>query len=364
MGQIAYEAGISQKLYNVGYKLFGRVRGGLAMGTIAACAAFAACCGSSPASAATMGAVALPEMRRYKYSDELATASVAAGGSLGILIPPSVILIIYGIMAEQSIARLFIAGILPGIGLAILFIVAIYIVTLTRPQVGPAGPRTSFKEKVLGLLGGVGETVAIFVLIIGGLFWGFFTPSEAGAIGASGMLLLAFGRRKVTWRGLRDAFAETIKTSSMIYLIIGGATVFGHFLATTRLPFVAANWIAELDLPRTAIMFLMILVYLIGGCVMDAMALLLLTIPIFFPVSQALGYDPIWFGIILVLVMEMATITPPIGLNVYVIKGVAKDVPLETIFRGIVPFLLADIVMVSLLICVPQFALFLPTLMD
>jgi tripartite ATP-independent transporter DctM subunit len=363
MGQIAFHAGISEKLYMTGYKLFGRVRGGLAMGTIAACAAFAACCGSSPASAATMGAVALPEMRKYDYSNELATGSIAAGGSLGILIPPSVILIIYGIMAEQSIAKLFIAGIIPGIILSCLFIFTIYMLTLMRPRIGPAGPASSFEEKIKAVLGGIGEPLAIFILIIGGLFLGFFTPSEAGAVGASGMLVIALTRRKLSWRGLLAAFGEALQTSAMILLIIAGATVFGHFLASTRLPFSAASWVTGLDLPGSVIMLLIIFVYLIGGCVMDAMALLLLTIPIFFPVSQALGYDPIWFGVIIVLVIEMATISPPVGINVYVLKGIAKDIPLETIFKGIVPFLIAEIVMVILLLFFPVLAIFLPGLM-
>lgn len=363
MGQIAFQAGISEKLYQTGYKIFGRVRGGLAIGTILACALFAACCGSSPASVATMGTVALPEMRRYKYGDQLAAGCIAAGGSLGILIPPSVILIIYGILTEQSIAKLFIAGIVPGIVLAAFFMAAIYIVTLIRPELGPRGEATTLKEKLTGIVGGVGDAIAIFILIIGGLFFGFFTPSEAGAIGVLGMLVLALAKRKLTWKGLSEALGETLKISAMIFLIIAGAMVFGHFLAITRLPFEISAWVVDLDLPRTLIIFLIILVYLVGGCFMDAMALILLTIPIFFPVSQALGYDPIWFGIMIVLVVEMACITPPVGINVYVMKGVAKDIPLETIFRGIVPFLIVEVILVILLICVPEIVLFLPDLM-
>ena len=363
MGQIAFQAGISEKLYQTGYKIFGRVRGGLAIGTILACALFAACCGSSPASVATMGSVALPEMRRYKYGDQLAAGCIAAGGSLGILIPPSVILIIYGILTEQSIAKLFIAGIVPGIVLAAFFMAAIYIVTLIRPELGPRGEATTLKEKLTGIVGGVGDAIAIFILIIGGLFFGFFTPSEAGAIGVLGMLVLALAKRKLTWKGLSEALGETLKISAMIFLIIAGAMVFGHFLAITRLPFEISAWVVDLDLPRTLIIFLIILVYLVGGCFMDAMALILLTIPIFFPVSQALGYDPIWFGIMIVLVVEMACITPPVGINVYVMKGVAKDIPLETIFRGIVPFLIVEVILVILLICVPEIVLFLPDLM-
>ena len=364
MGQVAYHVGISQKLYTAGYKVFGRVRGGLAMGTIAACAAFAACCGSSPASAATMGTVALPGMRRYGYADELATGCVAAGGSLGILIPPSVILIIYGILTEQSIAKLFIAGIIPGIALSLLFIAAIFVVTTISPEMGPAGEATTWRQKAAAVFGGVGETLFIFALIMGGLFAGVFTPSEAGAVGAVGICIIALVKRSMGWQKFYLSLGETLKTTAMILLIIAGATVFGHFLATTRLPFVAADWVASLDLPRSFIMLLMVAVYLVGGCVMDGMALLLLTTPIFFPVSEALHYDPIWFGIIIVLVIEMATITPPVGINVYVIKGVAKDVPLQTIFKGIFPFLLAEILMVIILLALPEVALFLPGLMS
>jgi len=363
MGQIAFHAGISEKLYQTGYKIFGRVRGGLAIGTIVACALFAACCGSSPASVATMGSVALPEMRRYKYSERLATGCIAAGGSLGILIPPSVILIVYGILTEQSIAKLFIAGIVPGILLTALFIAVIYIVTLINPELGPSGQATTLKEKISAIFTGVGEAIAIFILIVGGLFFGFFTPSEGGAIGVLGMLVIAVAKKKLTWRGFSEALGETLKISTMVFLIIAGATVFSHFLAITRLPFEISDWVAGIELPRILIMSMIILVYLIGGCFMDAMALIILTIPIFFPVSQALGYDPIWFGILIVVVVEMACITPPVGINVYVLKGVAKDIPLETIFRGIVPFLIVEVILVIILICTPKVALFLPGLM-
>jgi C4-dicarboxylate transporter DctM subunit len=363
MGQIAFAAGISEKLYKTGYKIFGRMRGGLAIGTIMACALFAACCGSSPASVATMGAVALPEMLRYGYDKKLAVGSIAAGGSLGILIPPSVILIVYGILTEQSIAKLFIAGILPGVLLAILFIVTIYVMVSIDPELGPSGPSTSLRDKLRGLLGGVGESLLIFVLIIGGMFFGLFTPSEAGAVGVIGMLCIAILTRKLTWTGLISALGETLKITAMIFLIIGGATVFGHFLASTRLPFSMASWVVGLHLPRYVIMFLIIFVYMVGGCFMDAMALILLTIPIFFPVSQALQYDPLWFGVIIVLTVEMACITPPVGINVYVLKGVAKNVPLEVIFKGSAPFLIAEALLVAILFLIPELALFLPGLM-
>jgi tripartite ATP-independent transporter DctM subunit len=364
MGMIAFHSGISQRLYHAGYVLFGRVRGGLAMGTILACAAFSACCGSSPATAATMGAVSLPEMRRYKYSDALATGCVAAAGSLGILIPPSITMVIYGIMTENSIGKLFVAGMIPGIVLTILYIITVAIITAVRPEmVGPPAPSTTLREKLQAVLGSVGETLAVFVLIMGGLFLGFFTPTEAAAAGAAGLLLLALARRQLAWKGFVAAVASSLSTTAMIMLIIAGATIYGHFLALTRLPVVAAEWVLGLGWHAYAVMLVVAGIYFIGGCVMDSLALLLLTLPIFYPVTQQLGFDPIWFGVMIVIFMEMAVITPPVGINVYVIKGVAGDVPLGTIFKGIVPFLIAEIVMVFLLLFFPQMATYLPSLM-
>ncbi len=363
MGQLAHQSGISRKLYVAALAVFGRTRGGLAIATIAASAAFGACCGSSPASAATMCSVALPEMRRLGYNDSLATGSIAAGGGLAVLIPPSVIMIIYGIMTGQSIAKLFVAGILPGIVLTVLYIIAIIIITRIDPSLGPGGQKTKLKQKVLAVMNGIGDTALLFFLIMGGLVIGFFTPSEAGAIGALGVLLIGLTRRTLGWENILLALSDTVRLSSMIFLIIAGATVFGHFLAATQLPLFLASWVAGLPFPRIYIMIAMILVYIIGGCVMDGMALLLLSIPIFFPVTQSLGYDPIWFGIIVVVVMEIAVITPPIGLNVFVVKGIAKDVPIGTIFRGVFPFFLADLVLLVILMLVPQLALLLPKLL-
>jgi tripartite ATP-independent transporter DctM subunit len=364
MGMIAFHAGISQRLYHAGYVLLGRLRGGLAMGTILACAVFSACCGSSPATAATMGAVSLPEMRRYRYSDALATGCVAAAGSLGILIPPSITMVIYGIMTENSIGKLFIAGIVPGIVLTIIFTITVAIVAVVRPElVGPPAPSTTLGEKVKVVLGSVGETIAVFVLIMGGLFLGFFTPTEAGAAGAAGLLLLALARRQLAWKGFVAAVGSSLSTTAMIMLIIAGATIYGHFLALTQLPVVASEWVMALGWHPYAVMLVIAAIYLIGGCVMDSIALLLLTLPIFYPVVLKLGFDPIWFGVMIVIFMEMAVITPPVGINVYVIKGVAGDVPLGTIFKGIVPFLIAELAMVLLLLLIPQMATFLPSLM-
>jgi tripartite ATP-independent transporter DctM subunit len=310
-----------------------------------------------------MATVALPEMKRYRYDMKLATGTVAAGGSLGILIPPSVIFIIYGIMTEQSIGKLFVSGIFPGLLLASLFILTIYVWTRIRPALGPRGPRASLKEKFRSL-SGVLEMLIIFSLVMGGLFKGIFTPTEAGAIGAFCTLLIALVQRQISWKGFAQSLVETTRISCMVLVIVTGATVFGHFLAITRIPFELAGWVKDLPLPPWGIMGVIIFIYLIGGCFMDSLALILLTIPIFFPVAVGLGYDPIWFGVIIVMVTEMGVITPPVGVNVYVVSGVAKDVPLEVIFKGIVPLLLALIVAVILMVLFPQIALFLPSFMD
>jgi C4-dicarboxylate transporter DctM subunit len=362
MGQLAYHSGISTRLFDAAYKWIGHLPGGLAIATIGACAGFAAICGSTNATAATMAATTLPEMKRYDYKPELATGVVAAGGSLGILIPPSVIFIVYGIMTEQSIGKLFIAGLLPGFLLTILFILAIVIWTSLKPDLGPPGPKTTFREKIASLFG-LAETILLFLLVMGGLFVGFFTPTEAGAVGAFGTLMLAVMRRTLSWKGFLTSLFDTTRISCMILVIVAGATIFGHFLAISRIPFDTANWISSLQLPRYAIMFMIILLYLMGGCFIDSLALIMLTVPIFYPVVTHLGYDPLWFGVIIVLITQIGVITPPVGINVYVVSGVARDVPLQVIFRGVIPLLIALIIGTFLLIPFPQIALFLPGLM-
>ncbi|MBN2514798.1 MAG: TRAP transporter large permease [Deltaproteobacteria bacterium] len=362
MGQLAYHSGISTRLFDAAYKWIGHVPGGLAIATIGACAGFAAICGSTNATAATMAATTLPEMKRYNYKPELATGVVAAGGSLGILIPPSVIFIVYGIMTEQSIGKLFIAGLIPGLLLTILFILSIMIWTRLKPDLGPPGPKTTFREKITSLLG-LTETILLFLLVMGGLFAGFFTPTEAGAVGALGTLILAVMRRTLSWKGFVTSLFETTRSSCMILVIVAGATIFGHFLAISRIPFDTANWISSLPLPRDAIMLMIILLYLMGGCFIDSLALIMLTVPIFYPVVIHLGYDPLWFGVIIVLITQIGVITPPVGINVYVVSGVARDVPLQVIFRGVIPLLIALIIGTFLLIPFPQIALFLPGLM-
>ncbi len=362
MGQIAFHSGISSRLFNTAYKFIGHWPGGVAIATIGACTGFSAISGSTNATAATMAAVALPEMRKYHYNDKLATGVVAAGGSMGILIPPSVIFILYGIMTEQSIGKLFMAGIIPGLLLTILFIIAVVIWTKANPALAPKGPRTSLKEKARSLFGLI-ETIILFIIVMGGLFLGFFTPTEAGAIGAFGALVIAMARRNLPLNRFRQALYETTRISCMILVIVAGATIFGHFLAVTRIPFDIANWIVGFDLPSWAIMGLIIMVYLIGGCFIDALALIMLTVPIFYPVVNTLGYDPMWFGVIIVLITQIGVITPPVGINVYVVSGVAHDVPLHVIFKGVFPFLIALILGSLVLIPFPQIALFLPGLM-
>ncbi|MEA2039274.1 MAG: TRAP transporter large permease [Thermodesulfobacteriota bacterium] len=362
MGQVTFHAGISSRLFDTAYKFIGHWPGGLAMATVVACAGFAAICGSTNAAAATMATVTLPEMKRYKYSDVLATGTVAAGGSLGVLIPPSVIFIIYGIMTEQSIGRLFIAGIVPGLLLTILFGLAILIWVKMNPEIAPRGLKTTLKEKIYSLKG-VFDTLILFVLVMGGLFAGFFTPTEAGAVGAGGAILLGFIRRRLTWKSFMQSAIESTRISCMVLVIVAGASMFGHFLAITRIPYALATWVSELAMPHWAIMAFIIFIYLVGGAFIDALALILLTISIFYPVVTNMGYDPIWFGVIIVLVTQMGVITPPVGVNVYVVSGVAKDVPLMAIFKGAVPFLIALIICALLLIPFPQIALFLPNLM-
>jgi C4-dicarboxylate transporter DctM subunit len=362
MGQIAFHSGISSRLFDVAYKFIGHWPGGLAIATIGACTGFAAICGSTNATAATMAAVTLPEMKKYGYDDRMATGVVAAGGSLGILVPPSVIFIIYGIMTEQSIGKLFMAGILPGLLLSLLFVLAVVLWTQIKPEIAPRGPKMSLREKIASL-SGLGETILLFLLVMGGLFFGIFTPTEAGAVGAFGTLVIAVIRRKITVRDFVMSLFETTRISCMILLIVAGATVFGHFLAVTRIPFDIANWISGFSLKPHMVIAMIIFVYLVGGCFIDALALITLTVPIFYPVVSSLGYDPIWFGVIIVLVTQIGVITPPVGVNVYVVKGIAKDVPLYAIFRGVIPLLVALIVGTFIMIPFPQIALFLPGLM-
>ena len=357
MGQVAMHSGISRRLFSAAHHWLGPLPGGLAMATVGACAGFGAICGSGPATAATMAGVALPEMRRFHYGNELSTGTVAAGGGLGMLIPPSVVFICYAVMTEQSIGRLFVAGIVPGLLVSVLFCVIIWIWCRIRPDMGPKAPHTAFSEKFKSLLG-VSETVLLFVLVMGGMFAGFFTPTEAAAVGAAGSLLIALFNRRLSWKMLVQSLHETARTSCMVLIIVAGAVMFGHFLAVTRIPFELATWSSSRTLPAWMIMAMIILFYLFAGCFVDALALVMLTIPIFYPVVTGLGYDPIWFGI----VTHMGVITPPVGVNVYVVSGISRDVALQTVFKGALPFLLALIVAAVILVAFPALSLWLPNL--
>ncbi|MBN2062377.1 MAG: TRAP transporter large permease [Deltaproteobacteria bacterium] len=361
MGSMAFASGISQRLYRTCYTWFGQFRGGLTVATVIACSGFAAICGSTAATAATMGSIALPEMKKYGYNDRLATGTVASAGTLGILIPPSTVLIVYGILTEESIGRLFISGILPGIIMTLFFVLTVIILCMRKPQLAPAGPSTSLKQKVVSL-GGIFEAVLLFMLTIGGLFMGLFSPTQAGAIGAFGAFLIGLFRGKLRFYNTINAIKDGLKTSCMVLFIISGAAVFGHFLAISNIPFMLADWVGNLPIPPMAIMGVMVLIYFVGGFFMDSMALIVVTIPIFFPIVTRFNFDPIWFGVIIVMVGEMGVITPPVGVNVFVIKGIAPEVPLNEIYRGIMPFLLAIIVLTVLLLFFPEIATFLPTL--
>lgn len=362
MGAFAFNSGMSEDLFNAVYKWMGHFRGGVAMATIVACACFAAISGSSLATAATLGAIALPEMKRYKYDDGLATGAVAAGGSVGILIPPSVILILYGIITEQSIGKLFLAGIIPGIMEAVFYIFTIGYLTFFKPHHGPRGPKTTFKEK-LGSLKSAWEVALLFVVVIGGIYKGIFTPTEAAGIGAFGTFLFALLRKRLSWNNFTHSLAETVQTTGMLFFIILGAMIFGYFLSVTRLPMEFASIVSDLPVNRYVVLASILIITMLLGCIMDSMAIVLLTIPVFYPLIQQLNFEPIWFGILVVRVTEMGLITPPVGLNVFIIKGIS-GVPIGTIFRGVVPHLIADVLQVIVLIIFPQITMFLPNLMD
>ena len=361
MGFIAFYSGVSANLYDMANKFIGRVRGGLAMATIGACTAFGAICGSTTATAATMGTIGLPEMKRYNYGQRLAAGSVAAGGGIGALMPPSVILIIFGILTQVSIGKLFIAGILPAFLIAGLFMVAIFIYCTLYPEQGQKAKAFTLKEKFLAFLD-IWETLLVFFVVMGGMFFGFFTPTKAGAIGSFSLLFLAVIQRKLSWKNFLNAIYDTLKTSSMVIMLVAGATIFGHFLALTRIPMEGANLVATLDWPAWAVIMVICFIYLVAGCFIDALALITLTIPIFYPIVSNLGYDLIWFGVIIVLITQLGIITPPVGVNAYIVKGIDPDIPLEEIFIGVIPFVLALIVGIAILVAFPQIATVLPDL--
>ena len=371
MGMLVSRAGLASDLYRASNAFLGHRKGGLSMATIVACGGFSAICGSSLATAATMSKVAMPEMRRFGYADQLATASIAAGGTLGILIPPSVILIIYGIMTEQSIDKLFLAGVIPGMLGILLYLAAVRWVVWQTPEAGPAGHRTAWQDRFTAFRQ-VWATGFLFLAILGGIYLGVYTVTEAAGIGASGALLIAFFRGQLTLSTLANSLIETVKTTTMLFAVLIGAQIFQRFVVRAGMPDDLLAFVTGFDVSPLAVLFLILLVYILLGCVFESLSMLLLTVPVFAPLVAELGLFPsydgvqaaevslIWFGIIVVVVTEISLITPPIGLNVFVLKGVLGDVDTGTIFKGVTPFWIADLVRLLLLVLVPAFVLFLP----
>lgn len=359
MGNLAGVSGMSNDLFTAAYRWMGHLRGGLASATIAACAGFAALSGSSLASAVTMGRVALPEMKRYKYSDSLATGSVAAGGTLGFLIPPSGGMIIYAVLTEQSIGRLFMAGVFPGIILTLLFIGAIYLTVLRSPAAGPRGDRSSRAERLQALQRAM-PILAVVLLTIGGMYTGYFTPVEASSVGAFFTFLVAAWRRSLDAGAIKSVILQTMNATATVFLIIIGAFVFIPFMSLTELPAEIVTLLTGLPIGDIGVLLVIILAYMFLGMFLESMAMLVLTIPVVIPIAIGLDWDLIWFGIIVVIVLEMGMISPPVGINVFIVKSIAPDVPMSRIFRGIWPFWFAMAAMIGLLILFPQIALFLP----
>ncbi|WP_445682788.1 TRAP transporter large permease [Radicibacter daui] len=362
LGNVASAAGFSRSLYDAAFAWVGRMRGGLAAASVIGCAAFSAVSGSSVATAVTIGKVALPEMRRLGYGDGLSTGAIAAGGTLGFLIPPSTGFVIYAILTEESIGRLFMAGILPGLLMMALFILTIGIVTTLNPSIGPRGEAMPFSRR-LKLLGEALPLIIVIFVSIGGIYVGAFTPEEASGIGAATVILIALFKRALSFEAFRKALMDTVKTSAMLYMIVIGANVLNPFLALTHIPALLGDAMNTLGLGAYGTLILILIAYVILGMFLDGLSMLVITLPIVFPVIKALGFDPIWFGVVAVIMIEMGMITPPVGLNVFVVKGVAETVPMSTIFAGVMPFLLAMIVGLALIITFPQIALIIPNTM-
>ena len=362
MGTVASASGMSSELYRAANAWLGHRRGGVAMSTVAACGGFSAICGSSVATAATMAKVALPEMKRYGYPDTMATGVIASGGTLGILIPPSVVLALYGVLTDQDIGKLFIAGLLPGLLAIVLYMITIrlYVRFLgdTLPRAEPAG----WRER-LDSMRGIWAITLLFLFIIGGIYGGVFTPSEAAGMGAMGAIIISMVRRKLDLRGLFNCLVEAIQISAGIFMILLGAILFGYFLTVTQVPQNVANTLVGWDLGPTGTLLVILGFLVLLGCVLDAMAMVILVVPILYPVSVALGYDPIWFGVVVVMTVELALITPPIGMNIFVISALARNVGIQKIYAGVLPFVAADFLRIGLVIAFPAIALYLPSTM-
>lgn len=362
LGNVASESGFSRALYDAAHAWVGRFRGGLALASVIGCAAFSAVSGSSVATAVTIGKVALPEMKRLGYAPGLSTGAIAAGGTLGFLIPPSTGFVLYAILTEESIGRLFMAGILPGLLMTALFILAIWIVTLRNPEAGPPGEAVDWSESLRRLARAL-PLVSVICVSIGGIYLGAFTPVEASGIGAALVILIALASRALTTRQFVKAVNDTVRTSAMLYMIVVGANVLNPFLALTDIPQALGQGLEALGLGPYGTLAVILLSYVVLGMFLDGLAMLVVTIPIYYPVILAAGFDPIWFGVIAVIVIEMGMITPPVGLNVFVVRGVAGDVALRTVFAGVIPFLVAMIATLFLIIAFPQIALTIPNSM-
>ncbi|MGY6707053.1 MAG: TRAP transporter large permease [Rhizobiaceae bacterium] len=362
MGAVASASGMSSELYRAANAFMGHRKGGLAMATITACGGFSAISGSSVATAATMSKVALPEMRRYGYPDSIATGTIAAGGTLGILIPPSIVLAIYGVLTDTDIGRLFIAGIVPGVLAIIMYLITVRVYLAVRGIDLPVQERAPWRER-LATLKGIWAIVLLFAFVIGGIYGGIFTPSEAAGMGAAGAIIISAVRGRLGWKKLYQCLLESIQVTAGIFMILIGAILFGYFLTITQVPQKIANYLLALDLGPYPTLLIILLFLLLLGCILDAMAMIILMIPILFPVAMALGFDPIWFGIVVVMTVELGLITPPIGMNVFVINSLARDVSLQKIYAGVLPFVATDIVRLGLILLFPALVLFLPDTM-
>jgi tripartite ATP-independent transporter DctM subunit len=361
MGQVAFNAGIAKRLYNAAYRFIGHIPGGMAMATVAGATAFKAICGSSPATAATFASVAVPEMDRYNYDKKLSTGIVATVGTLGILIPPSVTLIVFGIITEQSIGKLFLAGLIPGLIIAFFFICIIYGWCRINPALGPRGDKSTWKERFASLPE-VFWVVVIFLLVVGGLMKGFFTPTEAGSVGTFAVLLMSVVKKDINFKGFIKSVGESLRTACMVLVLIAGSTILGHFLAVTKIPMIASDWVISLPLNRYVVMIIISLIYQMGGSFIDDLAFMILATPIFYPAIIKLGFDPIWFGMIICITVMIGVIIPPVAINVFVVKNITK-VPFGVIYSGVYPFLIGLVVCAALLFLFPQLATFLPSVL-
>lgn len=357
MGELLFRSGITEKLFAASYAWTGHRQGSMATTTILSSAGFAAVCGSNTATAATVGTIALPEMKKFGYQKALSAGSVATGGTLGIIIPPSAVLIVIALQAELAIRDLFIASIVPGLILMLLFVLTIAFLCWRNPEMAPAGERSSWSVRMASLKG-VLEIFALFTLVLGGLFAGWFTSTEAAAVGCVGAIAIIGLRGRLSWTVLRDSLSNTLRTSAMILMLVAGAVVFGRFLTVTRLPFLVGEWAAALPLPAVLVMACVLMIYVIGGALMDAMGFLIISIPIFFPVALVLGYDPIWFGIMVCIVTSMGAITPPVGVNAFIVKSLDPELSFGEIFRGVGYFMSPYLICIALLLLVPEIVLF------